>query len=70
MANGGKDVRIGDDKRPVSIIPKNEDNLFNVNNGEILLDEFGIPLLTEVDQIFIPDTTADLDRLLFFQVIQ
>ena len=59
MANGGKDVRIGDDKRPVSIIPKNEDNLFNVNNGEILLDEFGTPLLTEVDQIFIPDTTAD-----------
>ena len=58
MANGGKDVRIGDDKRPVSIIPKNEDNLFNVNNGEILVDEFGTPLITEIDQIFIPDTTA------------
>ena len=58
MANGGKDVRIGDDKRPVSIIPKNQDNLFNVNNGEILVDEFGTPLITEIDQIFVPDTTA------------
>ena len=56
--NGGKDVRLGDDKRPVSIIPSNEDNLYNIANGEILTDEFGTPLITEVDQYFIPDATA------------
>ena len=58
MANGGKDIRLGDDKRPVSIIPKNTDNLYNIANGEILTDEFGTPLITEVDQYFIPDTLA------------
>ncbi len=58
MANGGKDVRLGDDKRPVSIIPNNEDFLYNIQNGEILTDEFGTPLLTEVDQFFGLDNTA------------
>ena len=41
-----------------SIIPQNTDNLFNIANGEILTDEFGTPLITEVDQFFIPDTLA------------
>jgi len=58
MANGGKDVRLGDDKRPVSIIPKNEDFLYNIQNGEILVDEFGTPLLTEIDQFFTADATS------------
>ena len=58
MANGGKDIKLGDDKRPVSIIPQNTDNLFNIANGELLTDEFGTPLITEVDQFFIPDTLA------------
>ena len=59
MANGGKDVRLGDDKRPVSIIPNNEDFLYNIQNGEILVDEFGNPLLTQIDQFFTADATAD-----------
>ena len=57
MANGGKDVRLGDDKRPVSIIPQNEDFLYNIQNGELLVDEFGTPLLTNVDQFFTLDGT-------------
>jgi hypothetical protein len=59
MANGGKDVRLGDDKRPVSIIPNNEDFLYNIQNGEILVDEFGNPLLTQIDQFFTADATAE-----------
>ena len=58
MANGGKDIRLGDDKRPVTIIPQSEDNLYNVRNGEILTDEFGIPLTTEIEEIFVPDATT------------
>ena len=59
MANGGKDIRLGDDKRPVSIIPKNEDFLYNIQNGEILVDEFGNPLLTQIDQFFTKDATSE-----------
>ena len=58
MANGGKDVRLGDDKRPVSIIPNNEDFLYNIQNGEILVDEFGTPLVTTIDQFFTRDATS------------
>ena len=54
----GKDIRLGDDKRPVTIIPQSEDNLYNVRNGEILTDEFGIPLTTEIEEIFVPDATT------------
>jgi len=57
--NGGKDVKFGDDKRPVSIVPSNEQNLFNISNGERLTDEFGNPLITEVDTFYLPDATAD-----------
>ena len=66
MANGGKDIRLGDDKRPVNIIPKNIDNLYNIANGEILTDEFGTPLITEVDQFFIPDTLAKRSTSIVF----
>ena len=52
LANGGKDIKLGDDKRPVSIIPQNSDNLFNIANGELLTDEFGTPLITEVDRFY------------------
>jgi len=55
--NGGKDIKIGDDKRPVSIIPSNEQNLFNISNGELLTDEFGTPLITEVDTYYTQDAT-------------
>ena len=57
--NGGKDVKFGDDKRPVSIVPSNEQDLFNISNGERLTDEFGNPLITEVDTFYLPDATAD-----------
>ena len=66
MANGGKDVRLGDDKRPVSIIPKNEDNLYNIANGELLTDEFGTPLITEVDQYFLADATMERSTSITF----
>ena len=56
--NGGKDVKFGDDKRPVSIVPSNEQDLFNISNGERLTDEFGNPLITEVDTFYLPDATA------------
>ena len=54
-----KDVRLGDDKRPVSIVPSNEVNLYNIANGELLTDEFGIPVIAEVDEYFLRDATAD-----------
>ncbi len=53
-----KDIKLGDDKRPVSIIPSNEVNLFNIANGELLTDEFGTPVITEVDEYFLQDATA------------
>ena len=55
--NGGKDVKIGHDKRPISVIPKDEQPLYNFNSGKILTDEFGNPLITEVDQFFSGDVS-------------
>ena len=45
--NGGKDIKFGDDKRPVSIIPKEQQLLHDFATGEVLVDEFGVPLLAE-----------------------
>ena len=56
--NGGKDVKIGHDKRPVSVVPSDEQPLYNISNGELLTDEFGNPLVTEVDQYFLADASA------------
>ena len=66
MANGGKDVRLGDDKRPVSIVPNSEVNLFNIANGEILTDEFGTPLVVEVDQFFASDVSSERSTSITF----
>ena len=55
--NGGKDIKIGHDKRPVSIVPSDEQFLYNIANGEVLTDEFGNPLITEVDQFFLADAS-------------
>jgi hypothetical protein len=55
--NGGKDVKFGHDKRIVSIVPNDEVNLYNIANGEILTDEFGTPLISEVDTFYIPDAS-------------
>ena len=57
--NGGKDVKIGHDKRPVSIIPSDEQPLYNIQNGELLTDEFGNELITKVDQFFLADASKD-----------
>jgi hypothetical protein len=54
-----KDIKLGDDKRPISIIPSNEVRLFNIANGELLTDEFGTPVIAEVDELFIKDATMD-----------
>lgn len=57
--NGGKDVRFGHDKRQVSVVPSNQVPLYNISNGELLTDEFGNVLTTEVDEYFLPDATMD-----------
>ena len=57
--NGGKDVKIGHDKRPISIIPSDEQPLYNIQNGELLTDEFGNQLITKVDQFFLPDASSE-----------
>ena len=57
--NGGKDVKIGHDKRPISVIPSDEQPLYNIQNGELLTDEFGNQLITKVDQFFLPDASSE-----------
>ena len=64
--NGGKDVKIGHDKRPVSVIPSDEEFLYNIANGEVLTDEFGNPLITNVDQYFLADSTAERSTSVVF----
>ena len=64
--NGGKDIKFGDDKRPVSIIPKEQQVLHDFATGEVLVDEFGVPLLAEKDAIFTPDATADRSTSIVF----
>ena len=57
--NGGKDIKIGHDKRPVSVVPSDEQPLYNIQNGELLTDEFGNQLITKVDQFFLPDASSE-----------
>ena len=64
--NGGKDVKIGHDKRPVSVVPSDEQFLYNIANGEILTDEFGNPLITNVDQYFLADASAERSTSVVF----
>ena len=64
--NGGKDVKIGHDKRPVSVVPSDEQLLYNIANGEILTDEFGNPLITKVDQFFLADASMERSTSVVF----
>ena len=64
--NGGKDVKIGHDKRPVSVIPSDEQPLYNIGNGELLTDEFGNQLITKVDQFFLADASKDRSTSIVF----
>ena len=56
--NGGKDVRLGDDKRPISVVPSDEQFLYNIRDGNILTDEFGNNLITETDTFYLPDAST------------
>ena len=64
--NGGKDVKIGHDKRPVSVVPSDQQPLYNIANGEILTDEFGNPLITNVDQYFLADASTERSTSVVF----
>jgi hypothetical protein len=64
--NGGKDIILGHDKRQVSIVPSSEQNLYNIANGELLTDEFGTPLITEVDTFYLPDATKKRSSSIVF----
>ena len=64
--NGGKDVKIGHDKRPVSVIPSDEQPLYNIQNGELLTDEFGNQLITKVDQFFLADASMERSTSVVF----
>ena len=64
--NGGKDVRLGDDKRPVSTVPSDQQLLYNIQSGEVLTDEFGNPLITEVDTYYIKDATMQRSTSVVF----
>ena len=61
-----KDIKIGDDKRPVQIVPKDESFLYNIANGELLRDEFGNPLITEIDTLYLPSVTASKSTSVVF----
>lgn len=58
MTNGGKDIKFGQDKRPVSVVPSQE-LLYNIFNGEVLTDAFGQPLISEEEIIFINDALSN-----------
>ena len=64
--NGGKDIKIGHDKRPVSVVPRDEEFLYNFNDGTLLTDEFGNPLVTEVEQYFLADASSDRSTSVVF----
>ena len=64
--NGGKDIKIGHDKRPVSVVPRDEEFLYNFNDGSLLTDEFGNPLVTEVEQYFLADASSDRSTSVVF----
>ena len=64
--SGGKDIKIGHDKRPVSVVPRDEEFLYNFNDGSLLTDEFGNPLVTEVEQYFLADASSDRSTSVVF----
>ena len=53
----GKDIKFGHDKRPISTFTNTEQELYNYQTGERLLDESGLPLVTESDEYFLSDAT-------------
>lgn len=64
--NRGKDIKFGHDKRSTSIVPSDEQNLYNIANGELLTDEFGNPVITEVDTYYLPDASKQRSTSVVF----
>ena len=64
--SGGKDIKIGHDKRPISTVSKTDVNLFNYQTGKPLVDEAGNPLVTEQDEFFLSDATAERSTSVIF----
>jgi len=56
---GGKDIKFGHDKRPISTFTNREQNLYNYQTGEVLVDESGNPLITEQEEFFLNDATSE-----------
>ena len=67
--NGGKDVKFGHDKRPISTVSNSEVNLFNYQTGKPLIDESGNPLVTEQDEFFLSDATASRSTSVVFDKV-
>ena len=55
----GKDIKFGHDKRPISTFTNTEQELYNYQTGELLLDESGLPLVTESEEFFLSDATME-----------
>ena len=66
MTNGGKDVKIGHDKRPISIIPDNKQPLYSYATGQKLTDEYGNELLVETDTYNLKDQGKDRSTPIVF----
>jgi hypothetical protein len=60
-----KDIKIGDDKRPISKIVSQE-KLYNIANGEVLTDEFGNEILTEVETYVLSGVTMEKSTSVVF----
>jgi hypothetical protein len=60
-----KDVKIGDDKRPISKTVSQE-KLYNIANGEVLTDEFGNEILTEVETYVLSGVTMEKSTSVVF----
>ena len=66
MTNGGKDVKIGHDKRPISIIPDNKEPLYSYATGQKLLDEYGNELIVETDTYNLKDQGSNRSSPIVF----
>ena len=60
-----KDVKIGDDKRTISTTVSQE-KLYNIANGEVLTDEFGNEILTEVETYVLSGVTMEKSTSVVF----
>jgi hypothetical protein len=60
-----KDIKIGDDKRPISKTVSQE-KLYNIANGEVLTDEFGNEILTEVETYVLSGVTMEKSTSVVF----